>query len=387
MRDTLQFDHSQDTPVYIVDWDRLEVQWAATVNGTKATTAAYPLNITPDIPEMVNVDRSATAGYFFTRYNNTNNSDNSDFSDAIPYGGYDDNTVFMIKKRALDEVGEEVDGKIITHEFLNQALWEGRREYHQAPGKRPFRRKFNTDIGNALTGSFRIELPTDVERPHTAENIYGVRIGTEANMTYYDKKQWDFDWRNIPRTTLTTAHDADTDKFLYVANARDFANSGVVYIEGTTVGYTAKSNTGGTMTVDTDNRGDWDASAGSDVYQNVADGLPDKFTVWADPDGSAYVYFNRPISTTYIGQNIWSDYYSRLLGRDSDADVLDEPKYDKFVYFLKAKIKERKSRGALDITTDSDYKQWIFHKNEALNSEVLLTDIRIEPEVSHLPIP
>lgn len=199
LRDTLQFDHPQDTEITIADYDRLEIQWAATVNGTKATLFAYPFNVIPDRPEMVNVDTSSIAGYYFVRFNRTIDSLNSDWSDPIPYGGFDDNSVFSIKKRALDDLGESVDERI-TNEYLNQCLWEARREYHQARGKRPFRRRFNVDIGNALTGSFRIDLPSDVERPQTAENVYGVRIGTNPNMTYYDKKEFDFDYRDKPHS-------------------------------------------------------------------------------------------------------------------------------------------------------------------------------------------
>lgn len=384
LRDSMNFNHPQDTKVYIIDWNRVEFSGADTVTGTKSTLRAYPLSIMPDQPETLFVDTSRTSGYYFTRFNETVGNANSDYSDAIPFGGFDDNTVFMIKKRAIDELGEEIDDKVITHEFLNQMLWEARREYHQSSGKRPFRRKFNVDIGNALTGSFRIELPTDVEKPHTAENVYGVRIGAERNMSYIDKKEWDEWYRNIPHSTLTSAYTVGA-RDLYVTSARDFAATGVVSIEGTNVTYSAKSNSGGTLRISDD--GDWNASAGSDVWQNAQYGLPNEFTVFADPGGSAYIYFNRPIDTAYIDQNIYADYYRTLLGFDSDADILDEPVYDIFIPYLKAKIKDRRSRGSIDAIQDSDYKLWEFKKNNALANEQLETYVRIFPDTSHLPIP
>lgn len=384
LRDSLLFDHPQDTKVSVIDWDRVEFNWAATVNGTKATVNAYPFNITADTPQMVYVDTSATSGYFFARFNNRIRAANSGWSDAIPYGGYDNNSVFSIKQRALDSLGETVDGKVITHEFLNESLWEARREYHESPGKRPFRRKYNFDIGDALTGSFRIELPTDVEKPSSAENIYGVRIGANANMSHYDKKEWDFDFRNKPHTTLTSAYTVGA-RDLYVASARDFAESGAVSIEGTNIDYSAKSNGGGTLRISAD--GDWNASAGSDVWQNVSYGLPNKFTVWADPGGSAYVYFNMPIDTAYTGQNIYLDSYQRLQSLNSDNDIVDEPSYDGYVYFLKAKIKERKQRGAFDITQDSDFKRWLQWKSEALTNEYIGVQIIFTPSIAHLDLP
>ena len=392
LRDNLLFDHPTDTKVYIIDWDRVEVQYAASISGTKTTILAYPLALTPDMKETTIRDTSeplhkvgSSTVFYFARFNNTIDSRNSDWSDGVQNSGYDDNTVYAIKKRALDELGEEIDGNIITDQFLNQCLWKARREYHQSPGKRPFRRKFNTDLGTALTGSFRIELPVDVESPYTAENVYGVRIGTEQNMRYYDKKSWDFDWRGKPRSYMVTAYTKTTQQDLYLNDVRDFADSGSVMVEGTTISYSAKGISGGTLRIS--EHGDWDASSGSDVYQNTSTGLPSMFTVFADPGGSAYIYFNRPIDTLYVNQNIYADYYMTLPGYNSNGDVLDEPNYDMYVNYLKSCIKQRKEKGATDITKDPDYLLWLAGLNGALKTEYLATDIRFEPDISHLDLP
>lgn len=393
LRDTLSFDHPQDTKVFIVDYNRVEAQWASTTTGTKSTLRAYPLLVMPDLPETVYTDTTQTSGFYFTRFNENVGNTNSDWSDPIPFSGYDDNMVFSIKKRALDELGEKIDGELITHEFLNQCLWQARREYHQEPGKRPFRRKYNIAIGNAMTGSFRIELPTDVETPYSAENVYGVRIGATQNMTYYDKKEWDFDYLGKPHSNLTAAYVRGA-RDLYVASARDFAESGVVTVENSNVTYSAKSISGGTLRISAD--GASDCSSGSDVWQNISYGLPSKFTVFATPQGSAYIYFNRPIETAYINQNIFADYYTTLPGYDSDADTLDEPQYDMFVNYLKFRIKERKSRGNIPVIrtrtgqaviADADYQLWIIQKQSSIAAEMLMTQIRISPQVDHLPIP
>ena len=60
LRDTLQFNHPQSTPVTVVDWDRVEVQHATTVTGTKSTLFAYPFIITPDRMDTVIQDASQT---------------------------------------------------------------------------------------------------------------------------------------------------------------------------------------------------------------------------------------------------------------------------------------------------------------------------------------
>lgn len=393
LRDAMAFDHPQDTKIYIIDWNRADIQWSASASGSKQTITAYPVNIQPDQPETLYVDTTQSSGFYFTRFNETIGNTSSDWSDPVAFGGYDDNSVFSIKKRALDQLNEQIDGNTITHEYLNQSLWEGRREYHQSPGKRPFRQVFNKAIGTALTGSYRIELPTDVEKPFGPQNVYGVRIGANGNMRWIDKKEWDFYWLSKPHTYLLQAYTPGA-RDLYVNSARDFASSGVVYIEGASITYSDKSNTGGTLRISAD--GSYACSSGSDVYQNVSDGLPDLFTVWADPQGSSYIYFNRPISTSYIGQNIYADYYRTLVSYDSDADILDEPDYDIYVPFLKFKIKQRKLRGQIPVVrnrngqayiADSDFQEWQQKKANALNNEYISNKIRLIPGTEHLPIP
>ena len=377
LRDSTQFDHPQDTKVYIVDWNRAEVSTAATVTGVKSTVTAYPINIQADQRETLYRDTSLASGFYFIRFNESIDNTNSDYSDPIPFGGYPDNSVASIKHRALNSIHEKIDEELVTHEFLNEALWEGRREYHQMPGKRPFRRKFNTDIGNVVTGRYRVDLPIDTEKPHTSENVFGVRIGTEANMFYYDKKDWDFDFRSIPHSTLTAAY-AINSRDLYLTSVRDFAETGIVSIQQTNVEYSARSVSGGTLRISV--QGSYAVSSGEDVWQNVTYGLPDRFTVWADPGGSAFIYFNRPFSTTYVDQNIYSDYYRTVVDYDTDADILDEPNYDMFISWLAWKIKQRKNKG-LNPLTDTDYTVWNFKKTSSVANEYLATDIRITPDV------
>lgn len=393
LRDTLNFDHPQDTKVTIVDWNRGDIQWSATTTGSKSTITAYPVLVQPDQKETLYVDTSQTTGYYFVRFNETIGNNNSDWSDPIPFGGFDDNTVFMIKKRALDQCNEVIDGQILTHELLNQWLWEARREYHHAPGRRPFRRKFNFAIGTALTGSFRVELPVDVEDPFSGQNIYGVRIGSNPNMTYYDKKRWDFDYISKPHSTLDVPYTRGISTSIWLANGKDFSQSGNVSFEGMTIGYTKVTGSNNSLTITS--HGSYSAaSAGSDAWQNVVYGLPDKFTVWADPQGSAYVYFNRPIDTAYVNQNIYADYYRTVVAYDSDSDILDEPRYDIFVSYLAFKIRQRKNRGNIPVVrsrtgqpiiADVDYQNWIAGKNEALSKEYLGTEIRISPDVPPFP--
>lgn len=377
----LRFAHPQDTKVTIVDWDRFEVQHATTATGSKTTLMAYPEPIQPDHIESLYRDTTQTSGYYFIRFNETVGSTNSDWSDPIPFGGYTDDTVFAIKQRALEQLNETVDGELISNEFLDRCLWEGRREYHNLPGKRPFRRKFNQNIGTVTTGMYRIVMPADVQNPSTAENVYGVRIGAQRNLYFYDKKDFDRDYVDKPHTTLSTAYTVG-DQDLYITNAENFADSGSVTIEDDTIIYSARGISGGTLRIST--AGADSHAVSSDVWQNASFGLPTHFTVWADVGGSSYIYFNRPIDTTYASQIVYMDYYRTVVDKDSDADQLDEPQYDMFVPYLKWRIKQRKNNG-LNPLTDPDYQEWTQRKLNSLATEYAGTEIRIFPDISHLP--
>jgi hypothetical protein len=376
-----QFDHPQDTRVTIVDWDRLQHWWAATVTGTKETLAAYPIALQVDHPETQYKDTAKSSGYYFFRFNDSITPAYSDYSDPLPYADYADNSVFKIKERALFQAGEVIDENVITHKFLNDSLWQARREFHNAPGKRPFRRKFNVSLGDATTGMWRINAPSDLEDAYTAENIYGVRFGTNDNLKYVDKKDLDSEYAGIARTNLDVAYTIG-DQDLWCDDVSNFSDSGSVTVEDDVIEYSAKGLSGGTLRISA--AGDHNHDVSKDVWQNASFGIPRGFTFFVDGQGTAAIYFDRPLATAYVGLDIFVDYYRTLVEYDSDADELDEPVYDMFVPYLAFKIKQRKSRGGLNPATDGDYLEWTMLKKAALDGEFIDSEIRMRPDIDHL---
>jgi hypothetical protein len=377
------FDHTQDTKVYLLNWDQYALSRATGISSQKGTIATGALQV--DQLETLYRDLNYSTGYSFVEFKNSIFSTFSIPSDPVPYTGYADNTVYMVKKRALDSVNEQIDTDLITNEYLDQCLAEARREYHNAPGKRPYRRKFNADIGNVSTGMNRLALPTDLEKSQTAENLYGVRIGPNENLAYYDKKEFDQDYESAAHTTLLTTY-AITHQDLYVDNVRDLTDSGSINLEDDIISYSAKGISGGTLRIST--AGAVAHDSGVDIWQGKSFGLPSKFTVFMDTDGTSYVYFNCPLSTAYASQNVWADYYSTKKEINSDSDELDEPDnvQDGFVHFLAWKIKKRKDKGLIALK-DDDYMKWEMVKQNAIGNERLSSDIRITPNISHLQLP
>jgi hypothetical protein len=377
----LRFDHPLDTKIYFLDWDRYEVQWAATVTGSKATLMAYPEYLQPDQLEAIYRDTTESSGFYFARFNSTIDGSSSDWSDPIPYGGFNDNSVFEIKRRAIESINETVDGVIISDEMLNRWLWELRREYHNMPGKRPFRKKFNMAIGNVLTGSYYIDLPADVEHPFTAENVFGVRAGTNENMEYIDKKEWDFYYVDKPHSTLELPYTVGVSTSIWLANGRDFSASATIGVEGTAIGLSRITGSYNSFNIIT--HGSWSCSGGSDAWENITLGMPDEFTVWENINGSAFIYFNRPFDTVYVNQNIYCDYYAKVVELQTDYDALDEPFYDMFVSGLAWKVKKRKSPD-LNLLQDPDYILWQTLKQQAHDREFEGQWVHLMPDIKHL---
>jgi len=370
----LTFSHNRGTKVYIIYWNQIEISWAETITGSKAVLDT--INIQSDQDETIYTDTTKTSGYYFVRFvNNISTPDTySDYSDPISYSGYGANTVFSIKKRALDDLGEKIDGLIITDEWLNETLWEGRRELdnEESIGKWPFRIKRNYNAGSIIPGTYQLTLPTNLRTPNTAENILSIRVGQGGQpLDYEDIVRFNTNYYNIYHTTLNGIV-TDTDTSIILTDSGDFDESGTIKVAATTIagtidsidytGNTESSNiltgvtgiaTGGHVT-------------GKDVWQNASFGLPTAFTV----DGeNKKAEFNIPFSDDYAGENIYLDYYTILPEYNSDSDELDEPQYDLFVDFLKWRIKYKKSNGKLNATQDSDFLLWEKKKKSFINKE------------------
>jgi hypothetical protein len=77
------------------------------------------------------------------------------------------------------------------------------------------------------------------------------------------------------------------------------------------------------------------------------------------------------------------DYYKDVPTYNSDADVLDEPKWDFYSNWLMYCIKKRKASGDLGVD-DNDFKQFVSGAQMLKASEVSDQEIQMIPQVAHL---
>lgn len=379
------YSHSKGTKIYIIPYDQYELSHATTSTGTKTllstTLGSGLIAINPEALETYYYDTEYSIGGYFVRKKNSIGSNFSNYSDYIPYTGFTNDTVYSIKRRALLQLGEEI-GNLITDEFLNESLWEARRDLDQERKRWSFRTAFNTDIGDISEGAYSVSVPSTLRNPDSPQNILGLRLGDDGrNLSYISKRKWDEWFQAIPHTTIATQPSVG-DTTLVITNSRDFASSGTVQVGSNAITYTGNTIATGTLTgVPSSGTGSITAThaVAIDVWQNISFATPQYYTIFEDT-----IYFSSPFENALDGMNIWMDLYRTLPEYDSDGDTLDEPQYDLFVHWLKWRIKDLKSKGKLKPQNDGDYLEWIQGKEKIKRLETLNQDVGFSPDISHL---
>lgn len=382
--DALLFAHPRGTKIQFIPYNQITV-----TRSTDAGVNYSPLSavdIRPDSSETyIQRTSDASTDYYKYRFYNSTSTLYSQYSDAVIATGFADNSVWSIKRRALIQLGEQI-GDVITDEFLNEALWEGRRELDndESIGKWSFRIKRNANVDSIIPGTYQLTLPTDLRKPNTGENILSIRIGQDGqSLDYQDMVRFNKNYYNIYHTTLN-GDVADTDTSIVLTDSGDFDDSGTIRvaapsISGTIddIAYTANALSTNTISgitgIATDGHSD-----GADVWENASFGLPTAYTI----DGeNKKAEFDIPFDDNYAGENIYMDYYTTLPEYDSDVDTLDEPEYDLFIDFLKWKIKYKKSNGKLKPAEDGDFLLWERKKKSFIAKERLGQDIYFIPDI------
>lgn len=119
----LVFDHPQDTPVTNIGYNQIAFFYSSTVAGTLSALGTAQ-NITPDNFYNFYDDTNHTTGFGWFQFYNSTTTLYSDLSNAVPYAGFDQNSV----KRMLDRFYTQISNrerKLIRDEdvieWLNEA--------------------------------------------------------------------------------------------------------------------------------------------------------------------------------------------------------------------------------------------------------------------------
>lgn len=355
------FAHNRGDTIRFIPYNQIEAQYSTDAITYNVIT---PVGIRSDSTEtyMQRTADLSTYSYKFRFYNSTSTL-YSAYSSVVLATGYADNTIWSVKNRALNQLGEKIDG-LITDQFLNDSIQEARRavDYNPAIFRWSFRTKFGVILkSQMLAGQWQITVPSDLRDPNTPKNLLSVRFGSQNRpCTYQDIRQFNQNYLNIVHTTVATVA-ASGATSLILASTNDLDTSGSLTLAGQTVGqgtftiaYTGNNKTTSTLTGVTGIPSSG-ASVGTDVWQRgiFSSGIPTAYTISA-----GVISFDVPLATRWDGQDVKGDYYSTIPVISSDSQQFDEPFYDLYVPYLKYKIKFLKSNGKINRDGDTDWKDW-----------------------------
>jgi hypothetical protein len=332
------FNHAINTSIQAILFNQVEISGAATATGAKTVIATVDLNLGGLSTDYVVT--STTYNYYFARFYNSlaTTPYHGAYSDALIFSGFPTNSVGFIRRNAFKNLGENFGEKWNANWVYDQIyaceldLTKAKQRWGQAV-------VYDYDLGDLSTGLARLALPTDIEDSKTNKAILGLRIGTNKNLTYLERPDFEEVMYSVAHSTMNSTAAEGATSFV-LDDSNDFEDSDSVTIGEDSFTYT--TNTRSTKTLSGITAITSEIAAGTDVWQNITLGEPLRYTV-----NDGYIYFDIPPSEDYDGRNVWIDYIKAPSRPDSDADtVLFNDPY-LYVYWLEMAIKKEKNNGEL----------------------------------------
>ena len=242
--------HPRGTIIRFIPFNRINIQNDTDSAFGSATTTNVSLRV--DSLETFWEDTDGTsATYYRVRFEHVQGSRQSSWSDGIIATGFADNTVYAVKKRALDSMNLQIGSyEWLTDRWIMTVVNEGRRELESRLDRWSFRKTFDEDIGNVVQGTNSLAVPSTLRESETAKNLLGVRIGKDGRpLDYIDQKKMKAYYEGTANTTLSSSLSASATTAA-LTNSRDFTRSGSVIIAGapTTSAITGTIDPDGTTT-------------------------------------------------------------------------------------------------------------------------------------------
>ena len=361
------FPHSSGTPVYVIDYDNVEISTATTLTGSKTVLSTIPVQVGSDYTTYD--DTAASTGYYFARFKNTITTTYSSYSDGIPVGGYGILTARYIINNALGMINKDTS-ELLTDQFcfneINNCQMEVLREYKRWS----FMQVFDYSLGQILTGQWKVAVPANLDDQFTNKSIYNFRIGTQTNLQYVDKQKWNEIVSGVAHTTLANAVNV-SDATITLTDASDFdQNGGSIYAGANIYQYTSITSNVATLTAVSTTTN----NAGDDAFQGASFGYPQYWTTFG-----GYLWFYPVLATAFNMQEGNLDYYIKPIPivNDSDSVVLPDPNV--VIFYLAWKMLLRINNGVDDASTNPMYQSYSARKQTLMRKEMTGNNFRMKP--------
>lgn len=356
-----QFEHPAGTPVYVIDWDQIQILHASTVDGVKTSLVTQSIQV--DQMFTVYDDTSQTAGFYFVRLKETISNTFSDYSDPIPFGGYADYTVGKAIQYALKRNKIKVFTDFIDHDFCmeesNNCLKDARRQLKRWPSMQ----EFDYELATTERGVNEITLPSSVYQ-YSNQPFLQIRVRQASPLIYKDKKEFDAAMEGVRVTTLSALALVGATSITLV-NASDFEDEGTINIGGQQITYTGKSTNTLTGIPSSGTGAITSALASGDVvWQNETEGTPEIFTIY-----EGKMRFWPLVDDELAGRVVLADFWKEATEVNSDNDTLSITGYDMVKYWLTARIRAMLTNDGMLDTEDGDFQMYLRTLRDSMKKE------------------
>ena len=372
------FAHTASTPVTTLYFDRVEISTAATVSGSKTTLLAATATPASLIPaNQLNFeynDTAASVGFYFARWNNSISSAFSPYSEPSPVTAYTMFSARAIIDAALGMINKQTSS-VLTDEYAFQNIDACQMEVLREFKRWSFMQSFNTIVGKAVTGNWKIAVPADLDDQNTNKSLYNFRIGKELDMVWVDKESWDDLIAGIAYSTLSVQANPG-DMTLTLSNSNDFDDEGTIQVGPLQYGWTANTRATGVLTLGSAVTAT--ALVGQDVFQFASLGYPTYWTIWA-----GFIYHWPAISTTYNNRNYYLDYYKALTQITSDYDTIVLPDPTVVQYYLAWKFLMKLNNGEETDASTKQFDNYVARREKLKQKESLNRNFILNPDIGN----
>ncbi len=366
-----KFAHTASTPVTTLYYDLVQVFTATTVTGSK-TQLGSDLTIPANQLFTDYNDLAASTGFYFARWKNSISSTTSDYSEPSPVTAYTLSSARSIIDAALGMINKKTSN-VLTDEYAFQNIDACQMEVLREFKRWSFMQSFNTIIGTAKTGSWKIAVPADCDDQNTYKSLYNFRIGKELDMVWVDKEAWDDLIAGIAYSTLAVAA-AVSDTTLTLANSTDFTDEGTIQVGPNQYTWTANNRTTNVLSLGSAVTAI--APVGQDVFQFASLGYPTYWTIWA-----GYIYHWPAIGSSYNNRNYYLDYYKSLTLITSDYDNIVLPDPTVVQYYLAWKFMLKLQNGEETDASKAMFDNYVLRREKMKQKESINRNFILNPDI------
>jgi len=352
-----KFSHEIHAPVIRVLERGIKIYGAATDGGTGTLIASVDA-ITSPIADAVSIQwdkeyteynlisTDTTYAYYFVKF--TDGTTDSSASVYVLAAGLSNASVEKMVEAGLNECNAEVDGNMITREWLLNIVNDWQDEVTNYITSDGIIKDWSFELFEDKTSIASTEnentyalsgFSSTLKYTDSYQGILNVKFGS-VPLKYRDITYWDNLMRNIHRTEVEVEASA-ADTTLTVDDSAEFSSSGSVYVGGDLVTYTTNTVSTGVLSgVPASGTGSITETHAVDaaVWQGVTPGLPEFYTIF---NGS--ILLNVPVDDDYVGYKIKVKGLKKLdrLTSYSSATIIPFTYLAK--YYIAAKIESRKN--------------------------------------------